>query len=84
MAGTVLLFGRLKDAFGAASIALPDGVGTAAQLRARLAEVNPDLAELLRAKTVRIAVNQEMVVDEAGTPVSASDEIALLPPLSGG
>lgn len=84
MAGTVLLFGRLKDAFGAASIALPDGVGTAAELRARLVELNPDLAEMLRAKTVRIAVNQEMVADEAGTPVSARDEIALLPPLSGG
>jgi molybdopterin converting factor small subunit len=84
MAGTVLLFGRLKDAFGAASIALPEGVGTAAALRARLVELNPDLAEVLRAKTVRIAVNQTMVADEAGTPVSASDEIALLPPLSGG
>lgn len=84
MAGTVLLFGRLKDVFGAASIALPDGVGTAAELRARLAEVNPDLAEMLRAKTVRIAVNQEMVADEAATLVSAGDEIALLPPLSGG
>jgi molybdopterin converting factor small subunit len=84
MAGTVLLFGRLKDAFGAASIALPVGVLTAAALRERLAELNPDLGDMLRAKTVRIAVNQEMVVDEAGTPVSASDEIALLPPLSGG
>ncbi len=84
MAGTVLLFGRLKDAFGAASIALPEGVGTVAGLRARLVQLNPDLAEMLRAKTVRIAVNQEMVLDEAGTPVSASDEIALLPPLSGG
>jgi len=84
MAGTVLLLGRLKDAFGASSISLPDGVATAAGLRARLVELNPDLAEMLRAKTVRIAVNQELVTDEAGTPVSASDEIALLPPLSGG
>lgn len=84
MAGTVLLFGRLKDAFGASSIAMPEGVVTAAELRARLAELNPDLADMLRAKTVRIAVNQELVADEAGTLVSASDEIALLPPLSGG
>ena len=84
MAGTVLLFGRLKDAFGASSIAMPDGVGTAAGLRARLVELNPDLADMLRAQTVRIAVNQVMVADEAGTPVSAGDEIALLPPLSGG
>jgi len=84
MAGIVLLFGRLKDAFGAASVALPDGVLTAAELRARLAELNPELADMLRAKTLRIAVNQELVADEAGAPVSASDEIALLPPLSGG
>jgi len=84
MSGTVLLFGRLKDAFGAASVALPEGVATAAELRARLAELNPDLAEMLRAKTVRIAVNQELVADEAGTRISAADEIALLPPLSGG
>ena len=84
MTGTVLLFGRLKDAFGAASIALPDGVLTAAELRARLSELNPDLAEMLRAKTMRIAVNQELVADEAGTRISADDVIALLPPLSGG
>jgi molybdopterin converting factor small subunit len=84
MSGTVLLFGRLKDAFGAASVPLPDGVGTAAGLRARLAELNPGLAEAIRAKTVRIAVNQSLVADEAATQISAADEIALLPPLSGG
>ena len=55
MAGVVLLFGRLKDAFGASSIAMPEGVGTVAELRAMLANENPDLAETIRAKTVRIA-----------------------------
>lgn len=84
MAGVVLLFGRLKDAFGAASIALPDGAGTAAELRALLVALNPDLADVLRAKTVRIAVNQELVTDEAAARISVADEIALLPPLSGG
>ena len=84
MSGAVLLFGRLKDAFGAASIPLPEGVGTAAELRTMLIVLNPDLADVLRAKTVRIAVNQELVTDEAGTRISAADEIALLPPLSGG
>ena len=84
MSGVVLLFGRLKDAFGAASIPLPEGVGTAAELRTMLIALNPDLADVLRAKTVRIAVNQELVTDEAGTRISAADEIALLPPLSGG
>ncbi len=84
MAGNILLFGRLKDAFGASSVELPDGVATAAALRAKLIELNPDLADILRAKTIRIAVNQELVADEAATPISPTDEIALLPPLSGG
>ena len=84
MAGVVLLFGRLKDAFGAASIAMPEGVGTAAELRAMLAAQNPDLADTIRSKAVRIAVNQEMVADEVETRISVGDEVALLPPLSGG
>ena len=84
MAGVVLLFGRLKDAFGASSIALPEGAGTAAELRVALVLAYPDLADVLGAKTVRIAVNQELVADEAGTRISEADEIALLPPLSGG
>jgi molybdopterin converting factor small subunit len=84
MSGTILLFGRLKDAFGAPSIPLPPAAATAAALRATLADLNPDLADMLRAKTVRIAVNQELVVDEAGTAISSADEIALMPPLSGG
>lgn len=84
MSGQVLLFGRLKDAFGAASIALPLGADTAAGLRAKLAEANPDLADMLRSKSVRIAVNQVLVTDEAAARLSPSDEIALLPPLSGG
>jgi molybdopterin converting factor subunit 1 len=84
MTGVVLLFGRLKDAFGASSIAAPEGVGTAAELRAMLANEYPDLAETIRSKAVRIAVNQELVADEANVRLSPADEIALLPPLSGG
>ena len=84
MAGVVLLFGRLKDAFGSPTIPLPEGVATAADLRAKLIALNPDLADMLGAKTVRIAVNQELAADEAATRIAAGDEVALLPPLSGG
>jgi len=84
MSGVVLLFGRLKDVFGAASIPLPEGAGTAAELRNLLVSENPDLADMLRARTVRIAVNHNLIADEAGTRITPSDEIALLPPLSGG
>jgi molybdopterin converting factor small subunit len=84
VSGTVLLFGRLKDAFGASSIPLPPGAATAAALRVKLADANPDLADMLRSKSIRIAVNQTLVADEAATRISPADEIALLPPLSGG
>ncbi|HEV7693187.1 MAG TPA: MoaD/ThiS family protein [Hyphomonadaceae bacterium] len=84
MSGTILLFGKLKDAFGAASIPLPEGAATAAALRAKLAEANPDLADMLRSKSIRIAVNQTLVADESSARISPIDEIALLPPLSGG
>jgi molybdopterin converting factor subunit 1 len=84
MAGVILLFGKLKDAFGAPSIVMPEGAGTVAQLREMLIAANPDLAGLLGERAMRIAVNQELVSDEAATRISAGDEIALLPPLSGG
>jgi molybdopterin converting factor small subunit len=84
VSGTVLLFGRLKDAFGASSIPLPPGVETAAALRSKLADANPDLADMLRSRSVRIAVNQTLVADESAARISPADEIALLPPLSGG
>lgn len=84
MAGVVLLFGRLRDAFGASSIALPEGAGTVAEMRTLLASEYPDLAPLLASRSIRIALNQELVADETTTMISAADEIALLPPLSGG
>ncbi len=82
--GAILLFGRLKDAFGADQVPLPAGAATVAHLRTGLAREHPDLAGMITAPSVRIAVNQELVLDEDGTPVSPADEIALLPPLSGG
>ena len=86
MTGGILLFGRLKGAFGADRLPFPEGEGlrSAADLRVRLAQLHPDQAGLIGSRAVRIAVNQELAADEAGTPVSPSDEIALLPPLSGG
>ena len=54
--------------------------------------IAPDYTSFLtevkgRIQTARLqagrAVNRELVADEAGTPVSADDEIALLPPLCG-
>lgn len=84
MSGNILLFGRLKDVFGGSTLPLPPDVDTVAALRAKLAALHPDLADMLHDRTIRIAVNQELVADEAAVRISARDEIALLPPLSGG
>lgn len=82
--GKVLLFGRLKDAFGGETAPFPPGAKTAAELRAALAAARPDQAALILSKSVRIAVNQRLVADEESARISADDELALLPPLSGG
>ena len=84
MTGEILLFGKLKDAFGQPSIEWPGSPTTVAELRAGLIARNPDLADLLMPRAMRIAVNQELVADEAGRRLSPGDEVALLPPLSGG
>jgi len=77
----VRLFARFRDAIGAESVAVPlPGSRTALALRRQLNELYPDLGGLLQHSA--IAVNGEFADDE--TPVTPNDEVALLPPVSGG
>jgi molybdopterin converting factor subunit 1 len=77
----VRLFARFRDAIGAESVAVPlPGPRTAAALRRQMGELYPDLAGLLERSA--IAVNGEFANDD--TPVTPDDEVALLPPVSGG
>jgi molybdopterin converting factor subunit 1 len=81
----VLFFARLREALGAASLTLPDGVRPAdvAALRRWLQETQPaELAEALRDANVFCAVNQRVVDDRH--PIHAGDEIAFFPPVTGG
>lgn len=77
----VLLFAALREAAGARelAVALPQGT-TVAELRAYLADAYPALAPLL--PNSGIAVNQELA--EPATLVRPGDEVALIPPVSGG
>ena len=61
---------------------LPPGVASTGQLGDWLAKDNPVLLEELRSGRVRVAVNQELIRGDA--PIRAGDEIAYLPPVSGG
>ena len=80
---TLLYFGRLSDVTGKASedLQLPDGVGTAGELRIWLDQRFEADGSLLE-PTVRVAVNSEISFDS--DPIRNEDEIAFMPPVGGG
>ncbi len=78
---TVLLFGVTRDIVGKGSMSVPDadGIETVGDLKRLLMEQYPALREL---SSLALAVNQSYARDN--DPVNESDEIALIPPVSGG
>ena len=77
----VLFFAQLKDATGCASVDLPAPAPIKAEaLWAALLERFPALGT--HRKTVRLARNSEYA--DADTLFSDGDEVALIPPVSGG
>jgi molybdopterin synthase sulfur carrier subunit len=78
MALTLVFLGRLEDIAGSGT----REVLPAPSLAAVIAGLEPDLAEALRGPRIRYAVNGTLV---QGDPLLADgDEIAFLPPVSGG
>jgi molybdopterin converting factor subunit 1 len=82
MTVSVRLFAILRERAGRDSveIELPEGA-TVGDAFARLAET-PGLADLVERMPLRMAVNREYA--SAGAPISAGDELAVIPPISGG
>jgi molybdopterin converting factor subunit 1 len=78
---SVLFFGVLREAIGAKelAVALPEDASVA-MLRRLLADTQPAFAPL--AGRLRVAVNREFAGDDRS--LVAGDEIAFLPPVSGG
>jgi MoaE-MoaD fusion protein len=78
----VRLFAILRERAGsdAVEVELADGA-TVADALAELARL-PGLTEPLERMPVRMAVNREYA--DAETPLAAEDELALIPPISGG
>lgn len=72
----ILFFGRLKD--GAPAGPVPPGVRDTGALRAWLGRDRPELLDA----SIRIAVNDEMIL--GSRLLGDDDEIAFLPPVSGG
>ncbi|HSL01489.1 MAG TPA: molybdopterin converting factor subunit 1 [Rubrobacteraceae bacterium] len=77
----VLLFGAAADAAGTREVELDTEVSsTLDELWPRLAERHPGLSPMR--DTLAFAVNGEYARWDA--PISAGDEVAVLPPVSGG
>src|ERR1035437_2277948 len=77
----VVFFGILKDLVGSSEAQLELGAGaTAGDLWTALQAQTPGLARFQ--KSVAVAVNQHY--SEPGTLLHEGDEVALLPPVSGG
>ena len=72
----ILFFGRLKD--GAPAGPVPTHVRDTGALRAWLGEGRPEILD----ESIRIAVNDEMILGDRA--LGDDDEVAFLPPMSGG
>ena len=80
----LLFFGKLADIAGVRQreLSLPAGVETVAALRDHIAAGDAELGVALMAPSVKFVVNEAIVSDDAR--ISDADEVAFLPPVSGG
>ena len=83
---TILLFGVTKDIIGSPSLSIPSASATGKtipktvkELRDFLGKAYPELAKL---SSLAIAVNNSYAEDSE--EINSYDEIALIPPVSGG
>ena len=76
----LLFLGRLEDTAGGAE----RDVSYLSGFDALLDSLEPGLAEALRGPRIRLALNGILVTDTAGLELADGDELAFLPPVSGG
>ena len=76
----LVFLGRLADAAGAGE----REVAAVPSIAALLAGREPELSAALGAARIRIAVNGNVVADRAMFTLRDGDEVAFLPPVSGG
>jgi molybdopterin synthase sulfur carrier subunit len=76
---TVAFLGRLEDTAGSPSRRVAPGA-----LTDLIADLEPELARAVSADRIRIAINGQLVADRTGLVLADGDELAFLPPVSGG
>jgi len=78
----VKLFALLKDRAGKDEIRMKVASCTVSELLDRISEENAELSELIMRGRLLVSVNHEFAQPDA--PVRDGDEVALMPPFSGG
>ncbi len=79
MAAKLVFLGRLEDIAGTSELAVVPG-----PLEQVLAALDPALAVQLLGERVRMALNGALLGDGGGVVLVEGDELAFLPPVSGG
>jgi molybdopterin converting factor subunit 1 len=79
---TIKLFAILKDKAGQDELHINTSVSTVSELLKEVSNEYPALSDILSCGRVLTSVNQEFVKGDA--PVKSGDEVALMPPFSGG
>jgi molybdopterin converting factor subunit 1 len=79
---TVKLFAILKDRIGSDELKFSAAAGTVSDLLELIAREYPALSDVLSPDRIVVSVNQEFVKQEAR--IQDGDEVALMPPFSGG
>lgn len=79
---TIKLFAILKDKAGQDELHINAGPSTISELRKKVSNDYPALAEVLSRGGILVSVNQEFVKNDA--LVREGDEVAFMPPFSGG
>jgi molybdopterin synthase sulfur carrier subunit len=79
VAATLVFLGRLADVAGAGEMTVAPG-----PLDQVLAALEPALAVALLDERVRIAINGELLPEPTAIVLADGDELAFLPPVSGG
>lgn len=75
----LVFLGRLEDIAGA-----PEREVAGGPLAEVLADLDPALAVALLDERIRLALNGTLLVDRAAVILDEGDELAFLPPVSGG
>ena len=75
----LVFLGRLEDMAGASELQVPAG-----PLADVLTGLDPELVAALRGERIRRALNGALLTDRAPVTLGDGDELAFLPPVSGG